>query len=112
MFSQLDITLFPNRIRLTNSRTGQSIDRSSAKPFSSEHRMLADREVAAKFLVDLVRESERSRARFLMLWPKAVVTIAEGRCSKYDREEVHQFLIDAGFRSAQVSCGPDADCSP
>lgn len=108
MFSHhFDMTFFPNRIRLTNSRTGRTIDRTSAQPFSSEHRMLADREVAAKFLSDLLRESDRGR--LMPTWPTADVTIAEGQRTDYDQQEVHQLVTDQGFRRVRVSCAPDRE---
>ena len=110
MFSyQIEITFFANRVRVANARTGQTIDRTSARRFSSEHRMLADREVAARFLGELVRESERARPRLLPRWPTASVTIAEGPRTEYDRQEVHQLVADQGFRRVEVSCAPDGE---
>jgi len=106
---QIEITFFANRVRVANARTGQTIDRTSARRFSSEHRMLADREVAARFLGELVRESERARPRLLPRWPTASVTIAEGPRTEYDRQEVHQLVADQGFRRVEVSCAPDGE---
>jgi hypothetical protein len=107
--NHLDITFFPNRVRVTNARTGQTIDRTSAQPFSSEHRLLADREIAGRFLGELIRECEGARPRLLPSWPTASVTIAEGPRTENDRQEVHQLVADQGFRRVEVSCEPDGD---
>ena len=110
--NHFEMTFFPNRVRLTNARTGETIDRTSDQPFSSEHRMVADREAAAKFLNALIRESERDRSWWNLSWPTVDVTIAEGPRTENDRQEVHRLVEERGFRSVRVSCEMDGDAEP
>jgi hypothetical protein len=95
-----DITFFPNRIRITDARKGRTLERSADSPFSSEHRMLAEPEDAAKFLNGLLREF--SRGQSFLMWPTASVKIAEGQDSRLDREEVRKLVVDQGFRRVDL----------
>lgn len=98
-FVHFNMTFYPDRVRITDARTGVTIDRTAKRPFSSEHRLLDDREVAAKFLHGVLREMLRngSRGRSRMTLPMADVEIAEGPNSTNDQREVHKLLTDAGM---------------
>jgi hypothetical protein len=94
----------PNHIRLTNCETGESVARTATRPFSSEHRMIADGEAAASFLGGLIREVEESR-RWLRLWPTIEVAITGELRGKPDQEEVRV----SSKTKASCECGfPDA----
>ena len=100
------MTFFPNRVRVTDTRTSVTIDRSAERPFSSEHRLLDDREVAAKFLGGVFSEMKRngSRGRLgLTFFPTVDVTIAEGPDTHNDRREVQQLLTDQGMVRVRLS---------
>lgn len=97
MFSiHFDVTISRNRIRLTSSKTRQTIDRMAGHPFSSEHRLIADRDGAFKFLRDLILESN-GRSRLLQIWASADISIAGEPNSEADREEVRQLFVEQGF---------------
>ena len=57
-------TISPDHVRLTNIATGQTVARAAPRPFSSQHRMIANPEAAALFLGNLIREVE-GRKRWL-----------------------------------------------
>ena len=99
------MTFSPNRVRVTDTRTGLTIDRSAERPFSSEHRLLDDRKAAAKFLGGVFGEMKRngSRGRLGLTFPTADVTIAEGPDTHNDRREVHELLTDGGMVRVRVS---------
>lgn len=105
IFVHFNMTFYPNRVRISDARTGVTIDRTAEKAFSSEHRLLDDREAAAKFLVGVFREMMRngSRGRLWLTWPTADVTIAEGPNTPNDRREVEELLSDAGMFRVSVS---------
>ena len=99
------MTFFPNRVRVTDTRTGMTVDRTAERRFSSEHRLVDDREAAARFIYDLLREmtSNGSRGRLRLTLPTADVTIAEGPNTPNDRREVHELLSDQGMVRVRVS---------
>jgi hypothetical protein len=105
VFVHFGITFFPNRVRITDPRTGVTIDRTSELPFSSEYRLLEDRERAAVFVGDVVREMARrgSRGRSRITWPTADVAIVEGPSTHNDRREVEELLTHVGCYRANVS---------
>jgi len=92
----------PNHIRLTNCGTGESIARTAVRPFSSEDRMIGDREAAASFLGELIRELEGSR-RWLRLWPTIDVAITGAARAEPDQIEVRRLFVEQGFVRVRVT---------
>jgi hypothetical protein len=89
-----DIVFSSNRVRLTNARTGQTLDRTATQPFSSAQRLLGDPAAASKFVFALLRECDRHR--LWRIWPTTSVTF-DGPWTEVDRQEVRRLLIDLGF---------------
>jgi hypothetical protein len=95
----LDMEFFPDRVRITNRQTKQTIDRSAPHPFSSEHRLLSEKAVAFDFLKALIIEIDRRRFRLLA---NADAIIAEGPNSAADRDELRQLLIELGCSKVSI----------
>lgn len=97
MFSvKCDFLFFPNRIRVTNSRTGQTIDRTAKTIFSSDQRLIANKDEASRFIRDVLQESNGKRRSFAP-WPTATAKIVEGPSSSGDRDDVRDLLTGQGF---------------
>jgi hypothetical protein len=97
-----DAAISRNRIRLTNSRTAQTIDRTAVQPFSSEHKLIADREVASRFLRELIRESD-GRWRFLRVWATASVSVVREPNIETNPQELRDLFVEQGFARIQMS---------
>ena len=91
-----------NHVHLTNIRTGETITGTSARSFSSENRLIADPEGAAKFISELIRELE-GRRRWFCLLPTIDVTLTGGPKTQEDKEEAHRIFVDQGFVWVRVS---------
>lgn len=94
-------TISPDHVRLTNIATGQTVACAAPRPFSSQHRMIADPEAAALFLGNLIREVE-GRKRWLRLFPTITVTISGEPRTKLDQEEVKHLFVNQGFVRVRV----------
>lgn len=102
MFSvHVDATVSRDRVRLTNSTTGQTVDRKCSFPFSSDHWLIANRDAASAFLKALVLESV-GRSRLLTLWATANVSISGEPNSPADKVEVRQLFVVQGFTEVNV----------
>jgi hypothetical protein len=103
MFSiHFDATVSPDRVRLANSRTGQTLDRKCSRAFSSSERLIADRDVASKFLRELILESN-SRSWLLRIWATANVSISGDRKNSADKDDVRQLFVEQGFTKVHVA---------
>lgn len=100
-----DIAFFPNRVRITDTGTGVTIDRTAEQPFSSDCRLLDDRDGAASFIHDVFRDMARngSRGRSGLTFPTAEVTIAAGPDTHNDRREVEHLLTEQGMFRVSLS---------
>lgn len=94
--SRHDLTFHPDRIVVTDDRTGRTVDRTASRPFSSPHRLIADRAEAAALLRAVLTESN-GRQRSFTLWPTVDVRIVEGPDPAADAEDVRRLLSEAGF---------------
>jgi hypothetical protein len=102
MFSiHFDATVSRDRVRLTNSKTGQTLDRKCKRSFSTELRLIADRDAASAFLKDLVVESD-GRSRLLRVWATANVSLLGEPNSQADKDDVRQLFVDQGFTKVRV----------
>lgn len=102
MFSiHFNATMSRDRVRLTNSRTGLTLDRKCERRFSSDHRLIADREAASAFLKNLIRESD-GRSRLLRIWATANVSLSGESIIQADKDEVRQLFVKQGFTKVRV----------
>ena len=92
-----DVVFFRNRVRLTNSRTSHTIDRSAAAPFSTDERLIADAPKATQFIRDLLRESDSGPSRLFRLWVTANVRLPTAYRTEADLSDVRRLLTEAGF---------------
>lgn len=100
--NHFDAAIYRDRVRLTNARTGMTLDHNSDRPFSSERRFIADREAAFAFLKALLRESD-GKARLLRIWVTANVSLSGEQSSPADRDDVQQLFVELGFTKVRVS---------
>lgn len=91
-----EAVLSPNRVRLTNCNTGQTIERMAHPPFSSDRKLIADRTAASSLLRDLILELESS-SRFLRISVAADILVKHEQSVDYDQEELRQIFADQGF---------------
>jgi hypothetical protein len=93
--ANLDVSLGRDRISVSSRETGASVSRQSPKPFSSEHRLLADRDRAFEFVAGAIREVDR-RPWFRKLFGRVTVRLDDGLNTQGDREDVRRLFVDLG----------------
>jgi len=64
-------------------------------PFSSEHRLIADRDQAFHFFATVIRDVDR-RPWFRRLIGRVTVRLDDGLNTQADREDVRKLFIDLG----------------
>ena len=95
-------TISPDQIVLTNTATGETVARTTLRPFSTRGRMIADPASAASFLGELIRQVE-GRKRWLRFWPTIDVNIIGEPRAKLDEEEVKRLFVEQGFARVRLT---------
>lgn len=68
---RMEIHLSPNRIRLTNLETRDTIERAAGAPFSSDTMMVADLDAFAMLLGAMIGDLEGKRTK--LAWPSFAI---------------------------------------
>jgi hypothetical protein len=84
-----DIAFFPNRIRMTEDKSNQTVDRAASQPFSSEHRLIPDKNGAARFLHDAMRAAVKGDV--LSYGPLLTRKFSRGRTHKMTATKFDSF---------------------
>jgi hypothetical protein len=93
--AHLEVWLGRDRIMVLCRETGASVSRESPRPFSSQHRLIADQDQAFDLLKDAIREVDR-RPWFKRLFGRVSVNLEDGLNSPADRDDARKLLTDLG----------------
>jgi hypothetical protein len=96
-----DILFFRDRIRISDRRTGRSLERTASSALSKERPLLADKGAASALLKDLLVTLDPDR-RYLRVWITADVIIDDPSARREDADTIRRLLTDCGFTRVRI----------
>ena len=91
--STIKLSVYRNRLRLTDEKTGTVVERQAVYPFSTDTMLIANRETLEQEFGELVRQIPRSR---LFHYPAVEVVATEAKLHPVEREALQRAIADAG----------------
>ena len=102
MLSRLavDVAIYPDRVQVTERKSGFFVDHRSDRPFSSDQQLIADVARFEHALSHALRQVLRSRG-FMLYEPLAVVGPTDPALGQDERDLVRKVLRDTGFHEIE-----------
>ena len=105
-----EIGIYPDRIQVTDRRTGRFVDFAAEVPFSAPNRLVADPIYFENALVKAMRKA--MSGGFILFDAQAEILAGGGELDTSERQTVRRALRDIGFKTVRFGDVEDEDPTP
>lgn len=106
-----EIGVYPDRIQISDRRSGRFVDFAAEIPFSAPGRLVADAVYFEHALAKAIRKA--MSGGFILYDAQALITGAQRHFQRSDRQTIRRALRDIGFKTVRFEGGdPDEPVPP
>lgn len=105
-----EIGIYPDRIQVSDLRSGRFVDFAAEVPFSAPGRLVADPIYFENALVKALRKA--MSGGFILFDAQADVSAGDALLGADERQTVRRALRDIGFKSVRFGGGEDDEPAP
>jgi hypothetical protein len=105
-----EIGVYPDRIQISDRRSGRFVDFAAEIPFSAPGRLVADPVYFEHALAKAIRKA--MSGGFILLDAQALVTGGAARIEQRERQTIRRALRDIGFKTVRFEGGDPEEPAP
>ena len=105
-----EIGIYPNRIQVSDRRTGRFVDFAAEVPFSGPTRLVSDPVYFENALAKAMRKA--MSGGFILLDAQARIAASGAALDLAEQQTIRRALRDIGFKSVRFEGDPDQNSSP
>jgi hypothetical protein len=105
-----EIGIYPDRIQITDRRSGRFFDFAAEMPFSARGRLVADPVYFENALAKAIRKA--MSGGFILFDAQADITAGGEELDTGERQTIRRALRDIGFKTVRFEGGDDEERTP